>query len=440
MKCGPNALSLVALTLSSLLFARESRGQQPQLISKDDQYRISEILRDARDEVKKHYYDPRMHGVDWDARYQHYAAMIPRVHNLGQGFEVVAAYLRELNDSHVFFVPPKRVNRYEDGYRFALVGNDCFITQIRPKSDAESKLHIGDQILTLDGYNVNRDDFHDLAYFLRALSPMPAAKLVVRSPGEPARSVIVNHTVKPGKPEMDLTNSTDSFNLGVREPNEDRSTEAKIVELVDVAIWKLPRFDLDFTQVDRLIRIARGHKSLILDLRGNPGGNVETLKAILGSLFDKDLKIADQVERKATKEMIAKRQSNQFTGKLIVLVDAGSASASELLARVVQLEHRGIVLGDKSAGAVMESKIFGDSRGTDVKFFYGFSVTDANLIMADGKSLEKTGVTPDELILPTGAQLAAGQDPVLARALELAGAKLYGVEASKLFPFRWAPL
>ena len=138
--------------------------------------------------------------------------------------------------------------------------------------------------------------------------------------------------------------------------------------------------------------------------------------------------------------MIAKHHGSPFQGKLIVLVDADSASASELLARVVLLEHRGTVIGDKTAGAVMEAMDYQESLGADTQIFYLFSVTDANLIMTDGKSLENMGVAPDELLLPTGADLAAGRDPVLARAAELAGVKLDTVDAGKMFPFEWLPM
>ena len=431
----------VVCILASACIGDRGLAQTPGgALDKDAQYQISEILKDARDEVRKHYYDPKLHGLDWDARYRQYAEMAAKTHNLGEAFRVVAAFLSGLEDSHVYFIPPDRMNRYEDGYRFELVGDGCYITQIRPKSDAESKLHKGDQILTLDGYNLNRQDFHDLRYFVRVLSPMVAAQLVVKAPDGSTRTVVVKHAVKAGKQTVDLTTLIDFDNLLTREANEAHANRSRILERGDVAIWKLRQFDLDFTEVEHFVGVARKHKALVLDLRGNGGGREDTLKVMLGYLLDHDVKIADRVERKDTKELFAKRQGNPFTGKLIVLVDAGSASASELLARVVQLEHRGTVVGDKTAGAVMEARIYSDSRGVDTKFFYDFSVTEANLVMTDGKSLEKAGVDPDELLNPTGADLAAGRDPVLAHAVELAGGTLDAEEAGKLFPFEWPPL
>ncbi len=57
--------------------------------------------------------------------------------------------------------------------------------------------------------------------------------------------------------------------------------------------------------------------------------------------------------------------------------------------------------------------------------------------MSDGKSLEKVGVTPDELILPTGADLAAGRDAVISRAAEVLGFKISSEMAGALFPVEW---
>jgi carboxyl-terminal processing protease len=214
----------------------------------------------------------------------------------------------------------------------------------------------------------------------------------------------------------------------------------RIEEKGDVAIWNMPDFELEIDKVESLMGTARKHKTLILDLRGNGGGAIRTLELMVGSLFDHDVKIADRVGRNNPKPMLAKHHGTPFTGRLIVLVDGSSASCAELLARVVQLEHRGTVIGDKTAGAVMEAKSYVDSQGADTVIVYGFEVTDANLIMSDGKSLEKTGVMPDVLIIPTAADLAAGRDPVLAHAADLAGVKLDPVEAGKMFPFEWLPL
>jgi C-terminal processing protease CtpA/Prc len=87
----------------------------------------------------------------------------------------------------------------------------------------------------------------------------------------------------------------------------------------------------------------------------------------------------------------------------------------------------------------MESKRYDEKMGTDVVIFYGASITEWNLVMSDGQSLEHTGVTPDEIVLPTGRDLASGLDPVLARAAETLGVKVSPEEAGKAFPFEWAP-
>jgi carboxyl-terminal processing protease len=201
----------------------------------------------------------------------------------------------------------------------------------------------------------------------------------------------------------------------------------------------MPHFDLPRDKVDDYMEKASKRKALIIDLRGNGGGAEETLLRLLGYFTDVDLKLGDIVRRKETKPMIAKSMgSRAFKGKLIVLIDSESGSASEVFARTIQLEKRGTILGDRSAGAVMRSIFYPKQVGIDTRVvFYGVNITDADLILSDGKSLEKVGVIPDENIVPTMSQIQNAQDPVLSRAAAIAGVEITPEKAGSLFPIIW---
>ena len=107
---------------------------------------------------------------------------------------------------------------------------------------------------------------------------------------------------------------------------------------------------------------------------------------------------------------------------------------------MIQVEHRGKVVGDRSSGSVMEAYHYQFQAGADIAVFYAASVTGADLVMTDGKSLEKRGVTPDVIVLPTPEDVANSRDPALAKAAELVGVKIDSTAAGKMFPFEWIPL
>ncbi len=275
-----------------------------------------------------------------------------------------------------------------------------------------------------------------LVYLYYALRPQPGMQMLVSSPGGEQREVDVIAKVT-NRPPIDLTNEADVLRLVLQNEVEDRERRKshRTQELGDLLIWKMPGFNLSPDEVDAMMDKARTHKALILDLRDNPGGYEETLLRMIGNLFDKDVKVGVIQRRKETKPLIAKSRGDKaFNGQLIVLVDAASASSAEILARVVQLEKRGVVIGDRTAGEVMRARVYQHEVGVTSAAFFAVSVTDSNLVMGDGKGLEKIGVTPDEIKLPTGADLASLRDPVLAYAAKVAGVSIDPDKAGALFP------
>src|SRR3954470_24593624 len=105
---------------------------------------------------------------------------------------------------------------------------------------------------------------------------------------------------------------------------------------------------------------------------------------------------------------------------MVILVDSQSFSCSELFARHFQREGRAIVLGDHTLGYATAANYYSRSVGADVLVPFGVQIATARVIFPGNEDLEKKGVTPDQVCLPTGEDLAAGKDPCKVKAYELA--------------------
>jgi C-terminal processing protease CtpA/Prc len=399
------------------------------------------MLSSIREDVKKNYYDPNFHGVDLDARFSEADEKIKQANSMSEILGLIAQALLALDDSHTFFEPPSITARIEHGWQVQMIGDKCYVVAVQPGSDAEAKgLRPGDRVVSLEGYKPARANLWQLEYVIYALGPRPRMNVVVERDGKP-RPLTIAAKVTPGKPVIDLRTgvASDTMTLIRESQTEARLNAHRYYELgEECLIWKMPRFDLDNRKVDEMMAKAGKRKSLVLDLRGNGGGSEETLLRLAGNLFDHDVKIGDLKRRKETKPLIARnRGSDVFKGQLVVLVDSESGSAAELLARLIQLEKRGRIIGDRTAGQVMRAKDYDHKLGSNLVMFYGASITDADIVMTDGKSLEKTGVTPDEIILPTAEDLAAQRDPVLAYAASLVRIKMTPEKAGTMFPVLW---
>jgi carboxyl-terminal processing protease len=434
--CNISILRVTTCFLVALLFVTIAfDGAHAQELSRIDRGRGLSMLKNIKSKLKKDYYDETFGGMDIDARFATAEEKIREAKTLAEMFGAIAQAVMDLNDSHTRFSPPRRSAIIDYGIEMQVVGDNCFVVNIADDSDAKKKgIAIGDRIEKINGFPVTRSELWKMIYYYYTLNPQQSLSLSTIKPGGTAKDIIIDAHVTQLKQVVDLTRDTD-LNEAQREGDRLNGLyKHKFRDVGGITIWKMPSFSFDPNDVPRFVKQFKNKSAVIIDLRGNPGGYVVTLEKLVGYFFEEDLKIADLKGRKELDPMEAKGQKDDaFKGKVIVLIDAGSASAAEIFSRLMQLERRGVVLGDISSGKVMMSRSFSLDAGSSTMVSYGGSITEADVIMSDGASLEHLGVMPHVKILPTGDDLANRRDPVLAAALELLGYKISPKDAGGLF-------
>ena len=404
-----------------------SLPQAPQA-SKAEREAGHQILNQVAYDLRHFYYDTRLRGVDLDSSLKAAHSSIDGAANISQIWGIIEEVLLKFNDSHTFFIPPPWTFRVDYGFSIQIVGDRCLITEVEPRSDAEAKgLLPGDEVYSIDGIWPTRDNMWKFEYLYHTLRPKKGMKVVIqKSDGSQPDFEVQAKTT----PSHAIGSTFELYNRMKFGPNR---RNAHYRDLGDSTIyWRLPTFTAPDEVEDGIKRI-RKYGSLILDLRGNGGGYEKTLAALLGALFENDVKIADRKTRAGITSSKAQGSGKDaFRGKLVVLIDSDCASAAEIFPRVIQLEHRGAVIGDRTSGLVMEALRHNHSVGSVSMLLYGESITEADLIMSDGKSLERVGVTPDETVLPSASDLKEGRDPVLSRAAQLVGVTLSPTDAARI--------
>jgi carboxyl-terminal processing protease len=429
------------LAAAALLLAANAHAPAQTFGGKDIE-RGGYMLKTVKKAVKENYYDPSMRGLDIDAEFSAAEAHLKLAQSYGDIYEAIARVLLKLNDSHTAFIPPLSSTRVEYGWRMQMVGDKCFVVAVKEGSDAERKgLRPGDELVQVFGQRPTRENFWTLSYLNLFLKHFSEVGMVVRKVGGPTVRLQVAAEVRQERQVFDLgrMDSSDRFEM-IRRAQTMRTLNPHVGADVGerVFVWKMKGFHLEDSKVDEMMAKARRRDTLVLDLRGNGGGLEATLLRLVGNVFERDVRVGDIKRRDEKKPLVAKtRGRDAFKGRLVVLTDSRTGSAAELFARVVQLERRGTVIGDRTSGAVMRAKLYQLRTGADMVVNYGVLVTDSDILMADGKSLEGAGVTPDELLLPSAEDLGAGRDTVLARAAALAGVELSAERAAELFPVDW---
>ena len=152
-------------------------------------------------------------------------------------------------------------------------------------------------------------------------------------------------------------------------------------------------------------------KSAILDLRGNPGGLIIEASSVGGIFLPTRTVLARVTERGEQPSLLrAAGTSPLVKTPLVVLVDGGSASASEILTGAFKDYRRAMIIGEKTAGALGGSVTVPLPEG-------GMSVTVERIQTPKNASVEAVGITPDVPVTLTLADMERGQDTQLQAAL-----------------------
>ena len=174
-------------------------------------------------------------------------------------------------------------------------------------------------------------------------------------------------------------------------------------------------FSAKLTELDQ-----QGMKKLVLDLRNNPGGLLHTSVEIAGMLL-KEGEVVSVINRSGQKEISRSGGPNDRYESLVVLINGGSASASEILAGAIQDRHEGTLVGTKSFGKGSVQLLY----PLDLEQKTAVKLTIAKYYTPSGRSIHGTGLEPDIQIEWTGDGPAGevATDLQLKKALEIIQSK-----------------
>jgi carboxyl-terminal processing protease len=160
--------------------------------------------------------------------------------------------------------------------------------------------------------------------------------------------------------------------------------------------------------------LGQKSKGIILDLRNNPGGFLEVAVNVAGWFLDRGMLVVSEESRAGTEEKLYARGSGALKNiPLVILINKGSASASEILAGALRVHKGAILVGEQSFGKGTVQKILELKDGSSLK------LTVAHWVLPNGEILEEKGLVPDVEVKMTEEDIKEKRDPQLDKALEI---------------------
>lgn len=372
------------------------------------------VAREAFDQawrtLRTRFYDPQMHGVDWQAVRKRYEPALPQVVAREDFAWLLQAMIGELNASHMGATAATDAGVSTNTAYLGLEidqaheGPGLRVARVLPRGPSDQpgkKIAPGEYILAVDGQEVRYSE--DLFKALRDKVGRQVELLVNVRPEKPgARTVQIR-----GASRAEVENLEYERWVAERRQRVDRLSGGA---LAYIHIRAMDRPSLERFQRE-LFGDAQSKRGLVLDVRYNPGGRIHD--ELLGILTRR----AHAYETPRDSERST--QPFQMWGRpIVLLINEFSASDAEIFPNGFRFFGLGPIVGVPTAGAVIGTSDITLVDGTR------FRVPATGWETADGKPLENVGVAPDVMVEMSPEDLAADNDRQLAEAVRLLLEKL----------------
>ncbi len=392
----------------------------PNVLSAQDR---AEIFEQVWKTINEEYYDPNFRGVDWRAVGERYRPLAASAKTDAEFYGVFELMLAELRDGHTVFVPPPPPGAGgEEGARGSLGVKLCdaegrvAVAEVEPGSKAEALGVRAGQVLR----EVNGRPVEEHVAFLRS-------KIAGSSTERLFRVKVLGALLYGGflpKPRTLGLTDYDGREFAVELPEEPPRGEAPNLTsrrldsgpgYIKFRSWKSPVQD----EFGRALAGMRDAPGLVIDLRGNGGGEARVVGEITGNFFTRETYSGGMRARaKPFQKSYVRPAPDPYRAPVVVIVDEETASASETFAAFMQEVGRARVVGRRTAGSTLGRNGFKEFKGGGRLLFSTLSY-----VTPSGREVEGEGVTPDVPVALTLADLRSGRDAALEAAESLLGKK-----------------
>lgn len=351
------------------------------------------------------FYDPGMHGVDWKALRTKYESLLPGITTSEEFTALLSNMVGEVNSSHseisgTSSVPPGPKQPtlamvYDNDY----AGPGLKVTAVLPGSPADtsgSKIQPGEYILTINGEDVRNDE-----NYYRTIQNREGKVLELLVNGSPTRDGARTVKLKPisAAQYVDL-----EYEAKVKHAREMVSKlsggRLAYIHIREMLPASLARFDRELWS-DAYLK-----EGLVLDIRGNGGGN--THDAILQALSHRVYGYMRQRDS-ATETQPAKA----WDRPIVLLINEESFSDAEVFPQGFRALHLGKIVGVPTPGYVIGTREATLVDGTR------YRIPTSGFYTLDGKSMENLGIQPDIYVENTPEDMVKHRDRQLEAAVEV---------------------